>query len=251
MKKHIAICIAIALTLSCSNRNADQLTIAAAANMQFAIVELEREFENATGTHIEIILGSSGKLTAQILAGAPYDLFLSADSKYPQKIFVEGLASKAPRVYAYGRLVVWSSLDSAQILSNEIDWTNTKVAVANPKTAPYGQAVMEFINSQPLYQLFTDKLVYGESISQVNQFLLSGAANIGFTSKSSVLSRPFEGKGIWNEIPTTDYSPIAQSMVILKARPEMQSAAQAFFDFMLSEKGQEILNKFGYSSTIH
>lgn len=248
MKRFTAICIGITLTLSCSNRNADQLTIAAAANMQFALVELEKAFETLTGTNVEVILGSSGKLTSQILAGAPYDLFLSADNKYPQKIFDEALASNAPQVYAYGRLVVWSSLDSAQVLANEVDWTNTKIAVANPKTAPYGQAAMEFINSQPPYQLFKDKLVYGESISQVNQFLMSGAANIGFTSKSSVLSRPFEGRGIWNEIPVTDYEPIAQSMVILNTRPEMQSAAQAFFDFMLSEKGQEILRVHGYSS---
>lgn len=248
MKRFIAICIAIALTLSCSNRKANQLTIAAAANMQFVLVELEREFENATGTNVEIILGSSGKLTAQILAGAPYNLFLSADSKYPKRLFDEGLASQAPQIYAYGRLVVWSSLDSAQVLNNDIDWTNTKVAVANPKTAPYGQAAMEFINAQPPYLLFKDKLVYGESISQVNQFLLSGAADIGLTSKSSVLSKPFQGKGKWNEIPTTDYQPITQSMVILKARPEMQSAAQAFFDFILSEKGQEILRAHGYFS---
>lgn len=251
MRRVAAIFLVVLSSISCSNNSSNKLTVATSANMQFAMVELEKAFESSTGTDIEIILGSSGKLTSQIIAGAPYDLFLSADSKYPQKLSEEGLANHAPRVYAYGRLVVWSSFDSAQILANEFDWTNTKIAVANPKTAPYGQASMDFIGSQPSYRLFKDKLVYGESISQVNQFLLSGAADIGFTSKSSALSKPFEGRGIWNEIPTTDYTPIMQSMVILNERPEMASQAQAFFDFILSPRGQEILNNFGYSSTVN
>ncbi len=251
MKRVVIVLLLVMSSIACSNQSTTKLTIAAAANMQFVIVPLEKEFEDATGTEVEIILGSSGQLTSQIIAGAPYDLFLSADSKYPQKLFEEGLANHAPQIYAYGRLVVWTSFDSAQIIANEKDWGNTKIAVANPKTAPYGRASMDFMNSQPPSQFFKDKFVYGESISQVNQFLLSGAADIGFTSKSSVLSGPFKGRGLWNEIPTTDYEPIIQSMVILNERPEMQSAAQVFFDFILSPKGQEILNNFGYSSTVN
>lgn len=247
MKKVAIVLLLAILSFACSNQKEDKLTIAAAANMQFVMVALESEFEDVFNTDVEVILGSSGKLTSQIIAGAPYDLFLSADLKYPQEVFNRGLSTERPRIYAYGQLVVWSSFDSLQILANEINWSNTKIAIANPRTAPYGEAALQFINSQPSYQLFKDKLVYGESISQVNQFLLSGAADIGFTSKSSVLSEPFEGRGIWNEIPTTDYPPIVQSMVMLKRRPAMTDQARAFFDFILSPRGQKILEKHGYS----
>ncbi len=248
MKRFIAICIAIILTLSCSNRSANQLTIAAAANMQFAVVELEKAFEAQTGIDIEIILGSSGKLTNQIMAGAPYDLFLSADSLYPKTLSNKGLTSSPNLTYAYGRLVFWTSVDSLQATSGMVGLKQVKFAMANPKTAPYGRATVEFLKAVGDWERFQEKLVYGESIAQVNQFLLSGAVNAGFTSKSSVLAEAFQGNGSWLDVPPSTYTPIAQQMVILNIRPKMYDQAKEFFDFILSSQGQEILRAHGYSS---
>jgi len=248
MKKLIIVLLLVISSIACSNQSTTKLTIAAAANMQFVMVALEKEFENATGTEVEVILGSSGKLTSQIIAGAPYDLFLSADSRYPQRVYEEGLAYNTPQTYAYGQLVVWTSLDS--MAAQEADYTQMKIAMANPRTAPYGIATIEYLKSAGDLEVLKDNLVYGESISQVNQFLLSGVLQVGFTSKSSMYSEAFKNIGTWTAVPEASYESITQSMVILNERPEMQSAAETFFDFILSSRGQEILNNFGYSSIV-
>lgn len=246
MKTFPALLFLTLIICACSNDREANLTIATSANMQFAMVEVEKAFELETGLDIEVILGSSGKLTSQIIAGAPFDLFLAADSKYPQRVYEEGLAYKAPQTYAYGKLVVWSSLDS--IAAKEADYTQLKIAMANPKTAPYGLATMEYLKSAGDLEEVKDNLVYGESISQVNQFLLSGAAQAGFTSKSSMYSEAFKNIGTWTEVPEDTYELIAQALIILNNRPEMKSQAQAFYDFILSDSGQEILKSYGYQS---
>ncbi|OEK00783.1 molybdate ABC transporter substrate-binding protein [Roseivirga sp. 4D4] len=247
MKRQWTILLLLVLCLSCSNQNSSKLTIAAAANMQFAVEQLEEAYESETGEDIEVILASSGKLTNQIIAGAPYDLLLSADSLYPQTLLQEGFAYDLPVTYAYGKLVLWTSVDSLQVASGAIGLKEMKFAMANPKTAPYGRATVEFLKSVGDWELFQEKLVYGESISQVNQFLLSGAAPAGFTSKSSILSEAFSDKGSWIDVPTGTYTPIAQQMVILNARSEMLNQAKSFFDFILSARGQKILADFGYT----
>ena len=247
--RHFRILILLALVVcACSNDQAHTLTIAASANMQFAMVELEKAFELETGTDIEVILGSSGKLTAQIIAGAPYDLFLSADEKYPQRLFEEGLSTDSSQIYAYGKLVVWTSLDSALSNAQESDLRTMKMAIANPKTAPYGIAAEQYLKSTGDWGKLSERLVYGESVSQVNQFLTSGVVKVGFTSKSSMYSEAFRSKteSSWTEIPTSMYKPIAQAMVILNTRPSLSNKAQAFYDFVLSDTGQEILKKYGY-----
>ncbi len=249
MNRRWIILLLLVLGLSCSDQRSVKLTVAVAANMQFAMAELEVAYESETGEDVEIILGSSGKLTNQIMAGAPYDLFLSADSLYPQTLSEEGFTHDLPVTYTYGKLVLWTSVDSLQVASGMIGLKEIKFVMANPKTAPYGRATVEFLKSVGDWELFQEKLVYGESISQVNQFLLSGAAPAGFTSKSSVLSNAFKNEGSWVDVPTGTYTPITQQMVLLNRRPEMLSRAKSFFDFVFSDRGQEILNNFGYSST--
>ncbi len=205
--------------------------MATAANMQFAMKELIAAFEEEKGIKADMILSSSGKLTAQIEAGAPFDLFFSADTKYPEQLASKGL-SDAPIVYAYGQLVFWEKEDSEEQL----------YAMANPLTAPYGLAAEEYIKALEIY---LPDVVYGESISQVNQFLLSGTVDGGYTSLSSVLSDRFTDDGKWTIVPDSLHSPISQAMVILK-KSERAQQAQAFMDFVQSAQGQEILTSFGY-----
>jgi molybdate transport system substrate-binding protein len=238
---------AIALT-ACHQKQKDKLNIAVAANMQFAMKELTRSFTDQTGIKCDLIISSSGQLTAQIKAGAPYDVFVSADMKYPDELFASGYATNKPAVYAYGKLVMWSMINgmkpSIDLLKNpEVN----HIALANPKTAPYGTATIEVLKHYGIYENLKDKLVYGESISQTNQFIISKSAEIGFTAKSVVLSPEMKDKGSWIDIDEADYSPIAQGVVVLKHNNVEPANAEKFYNFLFSDKAKDIFTKFGYS----
>lgn len=232
----------------CQDVSQDSLTIAASANMQYAMEELIDRFTEESGISCELIVGSSGKLTAQIVEGAPFDLFFSADMKYPQEIFNKGLASVPPRIYAYGYLVFWSldedrELNRQGLLSDEV----RHIAMANPETAPYGRAAVELLKGMRVYDRIQTKLVFGESIAQTNQFILSGTAEVGLTARSVVSSPGARGKGQWKEADQTLYEPIAQGLVHLKGRNlEKEQWAQSFDDFLQSDTAIDILHKFGY-----
>jgi len=165
--------------LQCKVEPEPKITIATAANMQFAMEELITAFTDKTGIPCTMVVSSSGKLTAQIIAGAPYDIFVAADMKYPQEIYEKGLAQRPPKIYAYGTLVLWSLLDevipSLPILEENII---NHIAIANPKTAPYGKAAKMILEEKGIYNTLEEKLVFGESIAQTNQFILSKAVEI-------------------------------------------------------------------------
>ncbi|MBT8209003.1 MAG: molybdate ABC transporter substrate-binding protein [Eudoraea sp.] len=225
------------------------MTIAAASNMQFAIGELSEAFTEMHGIETEIIIGSSGNLTAQIRSGAPYDVFVSADMQYPQYLFERGLGQQIPEIYAYGQLVLWSckpgihpKLDSLK--SREV----AHIAIPNPELAPYGKAAKEVLINQQLYHQITPKLVFGESIAQTNQFIRTGAAELGFTALSVVMSPQLEGAGSWTLLPRDQYTPIAQGILVLSNAQKSPDNAVKFHTFLQSETGQQILNKYGYLS---
>ncbi len=214
--------------------------------MQYTMEALEEAFEEKSGIEIEVILGSSGKLTAQIQQGAPYDLFLSADNEYAITLSQNELTVGPPQVYARGQLVLWSLKENLLVNIESLEKDEIEhIALANPKTAPYGKAADEVLKKLRSVDQLVPKLVYGESISQVNQFIATQAADIGFTSKSTVIANP---RGNWITIPDSLYSPIEQYMVIIKNQRGMKYQADAFAAFLLSKEGQEILNKFGYKS---
>ncbi|MEM8895759.1 MAG: molybdate ABC transporter substrate-binding protein [Bacteroidota bacterium] len=236
------------LLVSCSQPSPRILTIAAAANVQFALDSLVRVFEEESGADCEIIVSSSGKLTAQIAKGAPYDIFLSADMKYPQSLYESGHVKSPPPVYAQGSLVVWSMReeDSTSLIDKLNSETIQTIAMANPKTAPYGIAAKEVLEAMELLQVLKPKLTYGESIAQTNHFISSGAADFGFTAKSVVVSPQMREKGTWEEVDVDLYTAIDQGMAIVNHDGYELPEAQQFFDFMLSAKAQAILKHFGY-----
>lgn len=242
MKKLILILLLCPLSLF-----AQPLRVAVAANAQFVMEQLKTAFQKKTGIDVESIVNSSGKLTTQIQQGAPYDVFLSADMEYPQTLHKAGLTLTAPAIYAYGSLVLWTAGDlpvstDLKILS---DPAVRHVAIANPATAPYGEAAIAFLKSRKLLDQVQPKIVYGESISQVNQYVLSGAAEVGFTAKSVVLDPSLTKRGHWVDLPTTGYSPIAQGVVVLKRTTQVKSAQQ-FVAFLRSPAARRILQQFGY-----
>jgi len=233
-----------------SNSMAGTIQIAVAANVSYAIEDLKAAFsKDHPSTRVRVILGSSGKLTAQIKHGAPYGLFMSANMKYPEALFEEKLAAEKPVVYAEGSLALFSVKrnDFSKGLTLLKEKEVNKIAVSNPKTAPYGIAALEALKNAKLYDAIKPKLIFGESVSQTVSYAVT-AADIGLIAKSSLYSRTmlqYKENEHWKEVDPKLYTPIKQGMVILNkgaSSPEVK----AFYDFMLSEEAQKILRNFGY-----
>lgn len=228
---------------------AQALTVAVAANVQFAFKDLQAAFTRETGVDVQPVIASSGKITAQVRSGAPYDVFLSADMDYPQTLRKEGLAGTPPVIYAYGTLVLWTmtDLDLTPGLPVLADPKVGKVAIANPRLAPYGRAALEALTHFKLSKDVQVKLVFGENISQVNQYIYSQNVTAGFTAKSAVLSPAMNGTGHWIEVPQDSYQPIAQGVVILKhGMDDNAGDSQRFVQFLASAPARTILANYGY-----
>lgn len=237
-------------SLACASALAAQtITVAAAANMKYAMNDIAKEFTKESGIDVKIITGASGKLTQQIMSGAPYDAFLSADVEFPAKLAQGGFTTTPSQVYAYGKLVLWSDtgIDLSKGVTIVADPSVKKIAVANPKTAPYGTEAM---NAMKYYKVADDaasKIITAESISQVGSYVTSKAVDIGFMAKSIVLSPEMKNVGKWVEVDPKSYNTIDQAMVGLKnGSPENQIAAKKFLRFMSSPKALEILKSSGY-----
>jgi molybdate transport system substrate-binding protein len=239
----------LGLFLGCGQEKKGNIRIATAANMQFVMRELVKQFTSETGIGCDVVVSSSGKLTNQIKAGAPYDIFVSADMTYPEELYKKGLVHELPKVYAYGKLVLWSLYTMQTPSLKLLQESQIKhIAVTNPKTAPYGVAAMQVLDYYDLKKTLTNKLVFGESISQTNQFIISKAAEIGFTAKSVVLSPLMRDKGKYIEIDEKAYDKIQQGIVRIKRGDSENKSAKAFYDFVLSTEAQEILETFGYAA---
>jgi molybdate transport system substrate-binding protein len=235
------------LAAGCGHPAAPQkLSIAAAADLQFALAEGGKQFHSQ---HPEIELaanyGSSGNFYAQIRNGAPFDLFLSADVQYPRNLAHDGVIPAASVfTYANGKIVVWvpasSALDPATALR---DPAVKRLAIANPQHAPYGRAAEAALRSMGLYDSVEKKLVLGENISQTLQFVQSGAADAGIVALSLAIAPNVKDQGRYWEVPADSYPKIEQGGAILKDSP----GAHAFRDWLLAPSGQALLKQFGFS----
>ena len=240
----------VTLTVSFNAALAEPLTVAVAANVKFVFDELRTEFKKSTGIDANGVFASSGKINAQIKSGAPYDVFMSADMEFPQALYKDGLAVTPPTVYAQGVLVLWTlqPLDMSRGMEVLKNPSVKKVAIANPRLAPYGLEAMRALDYFKLRAAVEPKLIYGESIGQVNQYIDTQAVEIGFTAKSVVLAPQMLGHGKWIEVPRESYQPISQGIVMLKHGNETNAtAAKKFMEFMASAKARSILEKFGYT----
>lgn len=227
----------------------ERITVAAAADLNYALPELAKGFEAATGTKVVVSIGSSGNLYSQIQNGAPFDVFFSADEEYPKKLAAANLLDAATlRTYAIGHLVLWVPAQSAldpQKLQMEllVQPTVQKIAVANPQHAPYGRAAMAALQHYGLEDKLTAKLVVGENISQAAQFVQSGNAQAGLIALS-LLKSPAMAAGKYWEIPTDAYPEMRQCVGVVSASKQ-KKIAQAFLDYVMSPEGAEVLRKFG------
>ncbi|SRR5579885_1357954 len=232
---------------ACSARPAPRtLSIAAAADLQFALEDLARPFRSAhPAIDLRIAYGSSGNFLAQIRNQAPFDIFLSADRAYPRQLLQQHIgAPDSLFVYAFGRLAIWvpaaSPLDPATALRGA---AVHHLAIANPQHAPYGRAAEAALHSLGVYDPLKDKLVLGENIAQTLAFVQSGAADAGIVALSLALAPPVRHQGRYWELPRDTYPPIEQAGVIVKDSP----AARDFRAWLLSPAAARVLEAYGFS----
>jgi len=238
------------VVLTLRSVQAQDIRVAAAADLKFALDEVAARFEKQAGKKIDVIYGSSGNFYAQIQNSAPFDVFLSADIDYPRKLEAAGLAEPGTLYeYAVGRIVIWMPADAWADLA-KLGWKALlepgveRIAIANPEHAPYGRAAVAALRNAGLYEQVRRRLVYGENIAQAAQFVASGSAQAGILALSLAVSPVMKEGKRW-EIPANMHPPIEQGVVILKSAKDREGA-QAFLAFLKSDAGRKILESHGF-----
>ncbi len=227
--------------------HADEISVAVAANFTDATRDIVPLFEKATGHKVKVSFGSTGKLYAQIEHGAPFEVFLAADTRRPKRAESQGLAIDGSRfTYAMGKLALWSpktdAFDNAETFLKNGQFN--RVAMANPKTAPYGLAAEQVMEHIGVWKQLQPKLVRGDSIAQTFQFTATGNAEIGFVALSQVTAWK-RSKGTQWAIPQGYYKPIEQQAVLLKKGADNE-AAKAFLDFLKGDEARAVITGYGY-----
>ena len=227
------------------------LTIAAAADLRFALDDLLKEFEEKyPAAKVSVTYGSSGNFFAQFQNGALFDLFFSADIEYPRKLAEKGLGADEVFLYAIGRIVIWAPKDSPVALDKLgikalLVPSIRKIAVANPEHAPYGRAAVAAMKALNVYDQVVSRLVYGENIAQTAQFVQSGAADIGIIALSLAVAPQMSDAGRFWQVPLDAYPRIEQGGIILKSSRNLETA-RSFRDFVLGDHGREVLKHYGF-----
>lgn len=250
----VALVFMVGLMWSASSVFAGEILVAAASDLNFAIKDIIGDFEQKTGHHVKLSLGSSGNFYSQISNGAPFELFLSADIEFPRKLEVANLTvPDTVFPYAVGRIVVWvpkhSPINVQELGMNALlDSSIKKIAIANPKHAPYGRAAVAALKHFALYDKVEEKFVLGENISQTAQFVQSGNADIGIIALALAVAPSLKEAGGYWEIPLTAYPQMEQGGVILETARKNGNfeAAKQFADWMTGPTGREVLKRYGF-----
>jgi molybdate transport system substrate-binding protein len=250
----IARMLAAALLVAALSRAggaAEALAVAAASDLQYALPVLAAQFEKETGQKVSLTFGSSGNFFTQILNGAPFDVFLSADVEYPRKLEQSGQAVRGSLYeYATGRIVLWTRSDSGvdvrQGLRALLDPRVRRIAIANPDHAPYGRAAVSALRHEQIYEQVRGRLVLGENISQAAQFTQTGNSQAGLLALSLALSPAMKSSGTYMAIPESFHPPLAQGAVVV-ARSRRQPLARQFIDMLKTPAAVRILESFGFT----
>jgi molybdate transport system substrate-binding protein len=244
--------LALVLLVTGSFAFAQEITVAAAADMSAALPPLIDTYTKKTGRTVKLSFGASGNLTNQIRNGAPFDVFFSADEEYPEQLIAAGLASKETLYrYSVGRLVLWvpsdSPLDLWRLGINALlDPSIKKISIANPAIAPYGRAAAAALRHFGIYDQVASRLVIGENISQAAQFVESGNAQAGLVALSHALSPAMKDKGRYWTVPLDAYPPLNQAAVVL-SKSKQKDAARKFLRFVQSDEAIALLAKYGFT----
>ena len=227
-------------------------TIAAAANLNFVLPEIAKQFERAHGTRVELVFGSSGTLTRQIQDGAPFEMFLAADEEFPNRLSAAGLTGDAGVVYAVGRLVVFAPRGSPLVVDSQLEGLGRltkargvgRFAIANPEVAPYGRAAEAVLRKRGLWDALRPNLVLGDTVAQAAQFATTGNAVGGLIAYSLVLSPGLAERGAYAMIPDADYPALRQRMVLLT---RAGAVAAQFYAYLQSEAARAMFRKHGFA----
>ncbi len=240
--------LASALLLAAAGVSAGEVTVAVAANAAEAVEALAADFEERTGHRVTVTVGSTGKLYAQVLHGAPFDVFLAADQERPRLLVEQQLAIADSRItYAVGRLVLWSRQsgavkDGAAVLR---EGGFRRLAIANPDLAPYGAAARDTLRELGLWESLRSKIVLGENVSQSFAMTASGNAELGFVALSSVLGGGNSHSQERWEVPVRFHEPIRQDAVLLD-RARDNRAARGFYRFLSGPEARNVIGSFGF-----
>ena len=247
--KTIQTLLLIVCCLSASLAHAEKILIAAAADLKFALDEIAAEFRKAhPDDTIEIVYGSSGKFFTQIQQDAPYDLYFSADIGFPKQLAQDDFAASEVKPYAVGRIVLWSAqMDASKLtLENLTDSSIKRIAIANPKHAPYGKRAEEALRSTGIWAAVEPKLVYGENIAHTAQFVQTGNAQIGIIALSLALNPELSKQGGHYLIPDTLHEPLEQGYIITK-RAADNALAERFSAYVNSKPAREVMTRYGFT----
>jgi molybdate transport system substrate-binding protein len=230
--------------------HAQEITVAAAADLRSALDQISARFQGVSSAHLRIIYGSSGNFYQQIQNGAPFDVFLSANTDYPKKLEAAGLVVPGTYYeYARGKIVLLvpstSTLDLKQGLKVLLDPGIKKIAIADPNHAPYGQAAVAAFKAEGIYEQVSPKLVTGENISQAVSFVLSGSADVGIAALSLAIAPTTSSRTRFAEISSTDYPSIQQACVVLKSS-QHQKLARDFESYIQGAEVGKILQTYGF-----
>lgn len=223
------------------------ITVAAASSLRPTLDYLVDAYEQANPEHqVEVVYGSSGRLMAQIINGAPFDVFMSADMEFPQNLYEQEMATTAPQVYALGRLVLWSAhLDASQMTLQDLaDESIRRIAIAQPAVAPYGQRAQEAMTAAGVWNAVQSRLVFAENISQVAQMSQSGAADIGIVALSLAMQPGMAERG-YTLIDESMHQPLEQGFVVTR-RAAQNPVAASFSIFLRSDAARDILQANGF-----
>lgn len=243
----LMIAVMMTVVLAAPARAAD-LTIAAAADLKFAMDEIVAAFRKTRSeATIDVIYGSSGKFSTQIRQGAPFDLYFSADIDYARQLEQQGLAAGPARLYAVGRIVLWSAgRDASRMtLAGLADPAVRRIAMANPLHAPYGKRAEEALRAAGVWDAVQGKLVFGENIAQTAQFVQTGNADVGIVALSLVLNPALSGAGGYHLIDEHLHAPLEQGFIVTR-RGAGNALAAAFAAYMESATARSIMVRYGF-----
>lgn len=235
----------LSLTLSA---HAEEITVAAAADLKFAMDEIVTNFEHAHPSDtINVVYGSSGKFRTQIAQGAPYDLYFSADIQYAQSLVDANLASSSAQPYAFGRIVLWANtMDATKMtLASLIDSKITRIAIANPQHAPYGKRAEEALRASGMWKKIQHKLVYGENIASTAQYVQTGNVEVGIIALSLAVNPQLSNQGGYYLISDQLHEPLKQGFIITK-HGENRILAKRYADYIGSDAARNVMKKYGF-----
>ena len=248
--KFLRVIVACVLLLQPPTLLAEDITVAVASNFTTVLRELALDFQKRSGHRVVLAAGSSGRLYAQVVNGAPYDLFFSADVEKPAQLVADGLAdADSLFTYALGALVLWSADPAMKVINGEVlrEANSARVALANPRLAPYGAAAFQVLEKLAAQGILVENRVTGENITQAYQYVETGNVPVGFVALSQVIEEGRIRRGAGWIIPQDMYTPIRQDVVLLN-RGKANQAAREFLDYVRSDEGKSVIQKFGYST---